>query len=407
MADRSSRIQGFYREPLAARRERICAFLSEASAAHLRGGGGLDPEVADRMSENVVGTVGLPLGVALNFRVNGRDVLVPMAVEEPSVVAAASNAARMVRAAGGFVGEATAPVMTAQIQLDGVPDPAGASARLDGARAELLAAGDAAIPGMRSRGGGCRDLDVRVLDADEGMVVVHVYVDVGDAMGANLVDAVAEAVAPRIQELLGGTVGLRILSNLPLRRLVSVRARVAVEDLGGPARLCRAGDEAQRSPLEGLARAIERASRFAERDPFRAVTHNKGIMNGIDAAGLALGQDLRAIEAGAHAFAALNGTYKALATWRVVDGFLAGELTLPLAAATIGGSTRAHAGVRAAFELVAVSSARELAVVLAACGLASNLAALRALAGEGIQRGHMKLHERKRALAPGPAETLP
>jgi hydroxymethylglutaryl-CoA reductase len=382
MAERESRIQGFYRQPLAARRERICALLSEASAAHLRAGGGLDPEVADRMSENVIGTLGLPLGVALNFRVNGRDVLVPMAVEEPSVVAAASNAARLVRSAGGFFGEATAPVMTAQIQLDGVPDPLGAAARIEAARHELLLAGDAAIPGMVCRGGGCRDLDTRVIDAAEGLVVVHLYVDVGDAMGANLVDAVAEALAPRIQVLVGGTVGLRILSNLPLRRMVSVRARAAVDGLGG---------------LE-LARGIERASRFAERDPFRAVTHNKGIMNGVDAAALALGQDIRAIEAAAHAFAAVRGTYGALATWRVVDGFVAGELTLPLAAATVGGSTRAHAGVRAAFELIGVGSARELAVVLAACGLATNLAALRALAGEGIQRGHMKLHERKVAL---------
>lgn len=379
--ERSSRIQGFYREPLEARRERICTFLSEASAAHLRAGGGLDPRVADRMSENVIGTLGLPLGVALNFRVNGRDVLVPMAVEEPSVIAAASNAARLVRAPGGFRGEASEPIMTAQIQLDDVPDPAGAAVRLEAARADLLTAGDAAIPGMVCRGGGCRDLDVRVLDADEGMVVVHVYVQVGDAMGANLVDAVAEALAPRVQALLGGTVGLRILSNLPLRRMVSVRARAAADEVGSPE----------------LARAIERASRFAERDPFRAVTHNKGIMNGIDAAGLALGQDVRALEAGAHAYAALRGSYAALATWRFVDGFLCGELTMPLAAATIGGSTRAHAGVRAAFEIIGISSARELAVVLAACGLASNLAALRALAGEGIQRGHMKLHERKRA----------
>jgi hydroxymethylglutaryl-CoA reductase len=377
-----SRIPGFYREPLAARRERICAFLSEASAAHLRAGGGLDPAVADRMSENVVGVAGLPLGVALNFRVNGADVLVPMAVEEPSVVAAASNAARMVRAAGGFVGAATPPVMTAQIQLDAVPDAARAPARVEAVRAELLALGDAAIPGMVCRGGGCRDLEARVLDVAEGMVVVHLYVDVGDAMGANLVDAVAEAVAPRLADVLGGSIGLRILSNLPLRRMVAVRGRAPLAEVGG---------------LE-LARAIERASRFAERDPFRAVTHNKGIMNGVDAAGLALGQDLRALEAGAHAFASLSGTYRPLATWRVVDEHLCGELEMPLAAATIGGSTRAHAGVRAAFELVGVTSARELAVVLGACGLAANLAALRALAGEGIQRGHMKLHERKRAL---------
>jgi hydroxymethylglutaryl-CoA reductase len=381
MADIQSRMPGFYREPLEARIARIVAtgLLSEGSAAHLAAGGGLDPATADRMSENVIGCVGLPLAVALNFRVNGRDVLVPMAVEEPSVVAAASNAARIVRAHGGFTGAASAPIMTAQIQLDGVPDPAGAVAAILGARADLLAAGDAAIPSMVARGGGCRDLDVRVLDEADGLVVAHVYVDVGDAMGANLVDAVAEALAEPIGALAGGRVGLRILSNLPLRRMVTVRATADADALGGA------------DILTGIARA----SRFAERDPFRAVTHNKGVMNGIDAAALALGQDFRALEAGAHAYAALDGGYRPLAVWRAHGERLEGTLTMPLAAATVGGSTRAHPGVRAAFELVAVKDARELAVVLGACGLAANLAALRALAGEGIQRGHMKLHGRK------------
>jgi hydroxymethylglutaryl-CoA reductase len=391
---------GFYREPLETRLARIVAtgLLSPGSAAHLAAGGGLEPRTADRMSENVIGCLGLPLAVALNFRVNGRDVLVPMAVEEPSVVAAASNAARIVRAAGGFTGEASAPIMTAQIQLDGVPEPERAAAAVVAARAQLLARGDAAIPGMVARGGGCRDLDVRVVDAVDGLLVVHVYVDVGDAMGANLVDAVAEALAEPIAELAGGEVGLRILSNLPLRRMVTVHARASAEAIGGPA----------------LAEAIVRASRFAERDPFRAVTHNKGVMNGIDAAALALGQDFRAIEAGAHAYAALAGGYRPLAVWRAHGAprsggrgeaeppYLEGTLTMPLAAATVGGSTRAHPGVRAAHELVAVRNARELAVVLAACGLASNLAALRALAGEGIQRGHMKLHARKADPEPRP-----
>jgi hydroxymethylglutaryl-CoA reductase len=285
----------------------------------------------------------------------------------------------MVRATGGFRGEATAPIMTAQIQLDEVPDPTAAAGRIEAYRDALLAAGDAAIPGMVARGGGCRDLETRPLG--DGLVVVHVYVDVGDAMGANLVDAVAEAAAPLVQEALGGRLGLRILSNLPVRRMVRVRALVSDEAIGGAE----------------LSAGIARASRFAELDVFRAATHNKGVMNGVDAVALALGQDWRAIEAGAHSYASLSGRYRPLAIWRRGAGGLEGVLEMPLAAATAGGSTRAHPGVRAAFDLLGITSARELAVVMGAVGLASNLAALRALAGEGIQRGHMKLHARKAA----------
>jgi hydroxymethylglutaryl-CoA reductase len=379
--DLSSRIPEFYRRSI---EERLAilfetASLSDETRAHLRGGGGLDCGAADRMSENVIASMGLPFAVALNFRVNHRDVLVPMAVEEPSIVAAASNAARLVRISGGFMGSATAPIMTAQIQLDDVPDAELAPTRVESERARLLEIGNAAIPGMVERGGGCVDLEVRVLDVEEGIVVVHVYVDVGDAMGANLVDAVAEAVAPRLSRVAGGRLGLRILSNLPLRRMVEVEARVSADALGG----AEAAD------------AIVRASRFAELDPFRAVTHNKGIMNGIDAAAVALGQDWRAIEAGAHAYAAHDGRYRPLASWRRTEDGIIGALEMPLAAATRGGSTRAHPGVRAAFELVRVESARDLAIVIASAGLASNLAALKALSGEGIQRGHMKLHKRK------------
>ncbi len=374
--DRGSRIAGFYKLPLDERRALLSARLSAESARWLRDGGGLDPARADAMSENVVATCGLPFAVALNFRVNGRDVLVPMSVEEPSVVAAASNAARMARAGGGFFGAASPPVMTAQVQLDDVPDPDGAPARLAAAAAGLRALADAAVPSLVARGGGCRDLEARPLG--DGMVVVHLHVEVGDAMGANLVDTVAEATAPAIARALGGRVGLRILSNLPLRRMVRVSAEVPADALGGDA----------------LADGIARASRFAERDPFRAATHNKGVMNGVDAVAVALGQDWRAFEAGAHAFAALDGRYRPLAVWRRTAHGVAGELEMPLAAATVGGATRAHPGVRAAFELIAVENARELAVVIAAAGLASNLAALRALAGEGIQRGHMRLHAR-------------
>jgi hydroxymethylglutaryl-CoA reductase len=377
----SSRVAGFYRKPLAQRIDFVdqTGLLSDASAAWLRGGGGLDAEVADRMSENVIGCQALPLGVGLNFRINHHDYLVPMAVEEPSVVAAASNAARLVRISGGFVGEAAAPIMTAQVQLDRVPDAAVAPARVEALRAQILDAGNRAIPSMVARGGGCVDLETRVLDVADGWVVVHVYVDVGDAMGANLVDSVAEAVAPLLADGLGGRMGLRILTNVPLRRMVRVTGAVSAEAVGG----------------EELADGIARASRFAELDPLRAATHNKGIMNGIDAVALALGQDWRAIEASAHAYAGLQGGYRPLAVWqRTADGLL-GTLEMPLAVATVGGATNVHPGVKACLELLGVRDARELAVVMAAVGLASNLAALKALAGEGIQRGHMRLHRRR------------
>ncbi|WP_434047410.1 MULTISPECIES: hydroxymethylglutaryl-CoA reductase, degradative [Sorangium] len=385
----SSRISGFYKRCLEDRLRAIQALglLDEDALAHLASGGGLPTAVADRMCENVIATHALPLGLALNFRVNQRDVLVPMAVEEPSVIAAASNAARMVRLSGGFSGEADPPIMTAQVQLDDVPDAEEAARRLTAARESLLAAGDAAIPRMVARGGGCRDAEVRVLSAELGVLVVHLYVEVGDAMGANLVDTVAEAVAPLVQRIAGGTLGLRILSNLTVRRLVRVTATVGDDALGGA----------------DVASGVARASRFAELDPYRAATHNKGFMNGLDAAAVALGQDFRAIEAGAHAYASMSGKYRPLSTWERVPGGLVGRAELPLAVGTVGGSTEVHAGVRAALQLVGAKGARELAVVLASVGLASNLAALRALASEGIQRGHMRLHERKRGLAGAPA----
>lgn len=377
----TSRIPGFYRERIAERLQTMVdtGLLSSASEEHLRGGGQLEIDVADRMSENVIAVHGLPLGVALNFRVNHRDVLVPMVVEEPSVVAAASNAARLVRMTGGFSGQGSAPVMTTQVQFDGVPNPTEAKRVVEAKRDEIFRLADAAIPGMVKRGGGCRDMDVRVLDEDDGVLVLHLYVDVGNAMGANVVDAVAEAVAPTVREFTGGVVGLRILSNLPVRRRVQVQCDVSVDALGGPE----------------LADGIVKASRFAELDPFRAVTHNKGIMNGVDAVALAMGQDWRSIEAGAHSFAAMSGTYKPLCVWRRTDSGVRGELDMPMAVGTVGGSTRVHRGVRAGFELMGIKDASELAIVMGAAGVASNLAALRALAGEGIQRGHMRLHSRK------------
>lgn len=377
----TSRIAGFYKQTIQDRVSLLAdrGHLGEETCAWLRAGGGLELSIGDKMSENVVASYGLPFGIALNFTVNGTDVLVPMVVEEPSVVAAASNAARMVRASGGFTGTADPQVMTAQVQFDDVPTPHQARETLLAAKEEILALGNAAIPAMVKRGGGCRDLDVRVLDVEAGVLVVDVFVDVGDAMGANLVDTVAETLAPELHARIGGSMGLRILTNLPLRRLVHISCFVADEDLGGA----------------HVADGIARASRFAELDTFRAVTHNKGFMNGLDAAAVALGQDWRSIEAGAHAYAGISGTYRPLSVWKREPGGLRGSAVLPLAVGTVGGSTRVHAGVRAAFELAQVKRAGDLALVLASVGLASNLAALRALSTEGIQRGHMKLHHRK------------
>lgn len=381
----TSRLSGFYQRNVAERLdvlERLQA-LSEASVAYWAEGGRLPLNIADTLSENVVSCHSLPLSVATNFFINGRDVLIPMAVEEPSIVAAASNAARLIRSCGGFRGEATAPIMTTQVQFDGVPNPTEAVAHVLAREAEVLEAGNIAIPRMVARGGGCRVLEGRVLDANEGIVVFYLHVDVGNAMGANLVDSVAEAVAPLLQSWIGGLIGLRILTNLPLRRMVKVRAEVDAEALGG---------------LEA-AQGIARASRFAELDVLRAVTHNKGVMNGIDAAATAFGQDWRAIEAAAHGYASLSGCYRPIATWKLEERRLLGVIELPLAVGTAGGLFNVHPGVRAAFELARIQDARELAVIMASAGLASNLAALKALSGEGIQKGHMRLHHRKEALA--------
>ncbi len=357
------------------------AGLDPAEVDASLGGGGLETATADRMVENAIGTLALPFGVALNMVVNGAPYLVPMAIEEPSVVAATSHAAKRVRAGGGFVATATPPIMTAQIEVHDVPDPAAAVDRIGGAKAELLRLADAATPGLVERGGGARDVEVR--DLGDGFVVTHVHVNVCDAMGANLLNTVAEALGDRIADLAGGALGLRILTNYCERRLVHVSARVPVEGFG----CARAGGRE-------AALGVVSASRFAERDPYRAVTHNKGIMNGLDAVVVATGNDWRAVEAAAHAYAARDGTYRPLATWRLDGDALVGELTVPLALGTVGGALRAHRGARLAIALLGVQTASDLAMVAGAAGLATNLAALRALATEGIQRGHMALHKR-------------
>jgi hydroxymethylglutaryl-CoA reductase len=383
MPDRgpSSRVPGFYKLPLEERQAELLrrAGLSAQELAILSSGG-LGAQAADELVENAVGVHGLPLGLALNFRINDIDRLVPMAVEEPSVIAAASNAARMVREAGGFAARADESIMAAQVELREVADAAQAQKAIEGARSELMAAVDATLPRLCERGGGCRDIEVRSLR--ERRVVVHLYIDCLDAMGANLVNTAAEAMAGRLAELAAGRVGLRILSNLCDRRLVRVTGRVPFAALAG-----------SQAAGASVAREIEAASLFAEDDPYRAATHNKGIMNGVDPVVIATGNDWRAIEAGAHAFAAHKGQYQPLATWRVEDDALLGRLAMPMALGTVGRTLR-HPGARLALRILAVASARELAEIVASVGLAQNLAALKALAGEGIQRGHMALHRR-------------
>jgi hydroxymethylglutaryl-CoA reductase len=390
---RSSRIPGFYRLPPAERRRR----LLDLAGLPPEGFAALDPgaltlDVADGMIENVVGVYGLPFAVAVNFTVDGTDPLVPMAIEEPSVVAAASNAARMVRP-GGFWTIVSRPVMIGQIQVTDIPDVDAATATLRAHAEELLGDARRLVPRLAERGGGPVALEVRPLardGADGGVVVLHLHVDCRDAMGANLVNTLCEALANRVAALAGGRPGLRILSNLTDGRTVIVRC--TVDDA-----LLASGE----ATGEEVRAAIAAASRFAELDPYRAATHNKGIMNGVDAVLVATGQDWRAVEAGAHAFAARSGAYRPLAIWRERPHGLDGELTMPMAVGTVGGALHVHPGARLALDLAGAHTAGRLAAIAGAAGLATNLAALRALATEGIQRGHMALHARGLARAAG------
>jgi hydroxymethylglutaryl-CoA reductase len=392
---RTSRLPGFYKVSVEERRALVSDATGESARDIARAleAGGLDEDTADKFVENVIGIYGLPYGVALNVRVNGRDYVVPMVVEEPSVVAAASNAARMIREGGGFQAEVDEPLMTAQIQLTHVREREAAAARIVAAETTLLEVADEAIPGLTERGGGARAIEVRLVGTDrDAMLVVHVLVDCRDAMGANLVNGLAERIAPMLAELAGGRIGLRILSNLCDHRCVRVRCRVpaatlATEDMSG---------------AEVIA-GIVNASRFAELDPYRAATHNKGIMNGVDAVVIATGNDWRAVEAGAHAFASRTGRYQPLAIWSADDGALVGAIEMPMALGTVGGTLRVHPAARLSLRLLGVTGARELASIAASVGLASNLAAVRALATCGIQRGHMALHARAVALAAGAA----
>jgi hydroxymethylglutaryl-CoA reductase len=395
-----SRISGFYKLGPEERLQeiRLRAGLTEEEAAVLSGSMGLDVTQADRMSENVVGIYGLPLGVAVNFQVNGRDRIVPMAIEEPSVVAAASHAAKLVREGGGFSAEAADSLMIGQIQVLGLADPDAAGDKLLATRQELLSVANQQDPMLVGLGGGARDLAVRVFsDTLAGpMLVVHLICDCRDAMGANSVNTALEALAPLVEEITGGQVLLRILSNLADKRVARARAVVpaqalSIDGVSGPE----------------VARRIVRCYALAEVDPYRAATHNKGIMNGIDAVLIATGNDWRAVEAGAHAYAARFGHYESLSTWETdAEDNLIGTLELPLAVGIIGGATKAHPAARVALKILGVTSARELAEVVVSVGLAQNLAALRALATEGIQRGHMELHARSVAMAAGAAGEL-
>ncbi len=384
-----------------ARHERLDAlveagFIDTDQAALLAASGALLPfGTADKMIENVVGCFELPIGLGMNFVVNGRDYVVPMVVEEPSIVAAVSHAARIVRTGGGFEAEADGSIMTGQIQVIGAADIDSARDAVLEARDRLLAMADELEPGMRRRGGGAVDLDARILRDGTSryneMLVVHVYVDTCDAMGANLVNTMCEGLAAEIESLTGGRVYLRILSNLTDRRRVRARCRVPA------AQMAWHGYDG-----DTISDGIVTASEFAAADPYRAATHNKGVMNGVDAVAVATGQDWRAIEAGAHAFAALSGQYGPLTRWwRDDSGALCGEIDMPMAVGTVGGPIRLHPTVELLLSILDVGSASELACVMGAVGLAQNLAALKALASTGIQRGHMSLHARSVAATAG------
>jgi hydroxymethylglutaryl-CoA reductase len=429
----SSRLEGFYKHPLNARTQIVMewATLGESEHQTLQSGG-LTLPMADSLVENAIGVYSLPMGIATNFCINDKDYLIPMVIEEPSVVAACSFAAKLARACGGFTAWADEPVMIAQIQVLELNDLAAAREKILAHKHELMAQANQLHPNIVARGGGARDIEARILQTAIGpMLIVHLLYDVRNAMGANVINTAAEALAPTIEALTGGRVLLRILSNLSDHRMAGARCQIPFSAL-------------TTKELDGaeVAAGIVAAWAFADADPYRATTHNKGVMNGIDAVLLATGNDWRAIEAGAHAYATRNGHYGSLTKWSIGNGYrvngngnghgnghgsleeisgnnsnrvarsnyplpithyqspmLIGEIELPMAIGTVGGTTKTHPGARAAMKILNVASAQELAGIIAAAGLAQNLAAIRALVTEGIQKGHMKLHARKQQLA--------
>jgi hydroxymethylglutaryl-CoA reductase len=396
----TSRIPGFYNLPMEERLVRLAqaSGLSSEDIRAFQPTKGLMVEQADHMIENAVGTFGLPLGIGLNFVVNNREVLVPMAIEEPSVVAGASFMAKLARSGGGFTAVTSSPEMIGQIQVLDVGDLVAASMKLYEHKAELLKQVDAVDPLLKQFGGGARDLEIRIMEDSPigAFLVVHLIYDVRDAMGANAVNTACEKLAPRIEELTGGHVHLKILSNLADRRLAKAGCTIPLKEL------TFASTDGQNFTGEQVRDGIIAAWAFAAVDPYRAATHNKGIMNGVDAVVIATGNDWRAIEAGAHTYAARDGRYTSLSTWdKDEEGNLVGELEIPMAVGIVGGATKVHPAARAALKLMRVKTASELAGIIVSVGLAQNLAALRALATEGIQRGHMTLHARQVAIAAG------
>ena len=386
---KTNQYSGFHKLTMEQRAAEVAEFsgLTEEEIGRLSNPGALTNEVADHVIENVIGTYQLPVGVAMNFLINGKEYVIPMVLEEASVVAAASNAAKMARAAGGFTTSYTGNIMIAQVQCIGVANPYFARQNILHHKEEILAIANEKDPVLVKLTGGAKDLEVRIVDSQIGpMVVTHLLVDTGDAMGANAVNTMAEAVAPTIEQLTGGTVKLRILSNLADHRLARATATFTKEAIGG----------------EDVVDGVVAAYAFAAADPYRAATSNKGIMNGIIPVVIATGNDTRAIESGAHAYAARSGQYSPFATWeKNADGDLVGSIEMPMAVGLVGGATKIHPAAKVAVKMLGVKTAGELAQIIAAVGLAQNMAAMRALATEGIQRGHMSLHARNLAATAG------
>lgn len=395
--EHTSRIPGFYKRSLAERAAVVAqwANLTTAEQTSLLGVGGLTAAQADHMIENAVGIYALPLGIATNFLINGVDYLIPMVVEEPSVVAGVSNAAKVFREGGGFVTSSDEPVMIGQIQVLDLADVYVAAGAVMAQRAALLEAVDSVSGGIVQYGGGARDLQVRpLLNTPAGpMLIIHVLLDTRDAMGANTINTAIEHIAPMIEQITGGRVNLRILSNLADQRKARAEGMIPASELA-----------TETLSGEAVVRAIVEAGAFAEADPYRAATHNKGVMNGIDAVAIATGNDWRAVEAGAHAYAARDGQYTSLTHWwQDDDGNLRGSIEMPMAVGIVGGATRVHPAAQVALKILNIQNARQLAEIMVAVGLAQNLAAIRALSTIGIQQGHMRLHARQIAIAAGAA----
>lgn len=391
MNEKTSRLKGFHKKELDERVEILKENSDVGEAIENLVGKGLSNEKADQMIENVVGTYELPVGIATNFKINDKDYLIPMVIEESSVVAAASYGAKLARESGGFQATTTDPVMISQIQVTGLSDAHSAKMKVLEKKEELMDLADEQDPVLVEHGGGVKDIRCRVLDSNFGKyLIVHLLVDCRDAMGANAVNTMAEALAPRIEDLTGGNVYLRILSNLADQRLARARAVWSKKDLG-------------EDVVEGIVQAYE----FARVDPYRCATHNKGVMNGVTAVVSATGNDTRAVESGAHSYAASGGGYSPLTTWeKTADGNLAGSIEIPVPVGVIGGATSSHPGAQANLDILGIESASELGEILATVGLAQNFAALRALASEGIQKGHMKLHAKNVAIQAGAKEEI-